>query len=58
VLARQERWDEAIDHYQRALEIKPDFVAARDNLERILSATRDAAPRDRDLASPRGRPGS
>jgi Tfp pilus assembly protein PilF len=58
VLARQERWDEAIDHYQRALEIKPDFVAARDNLERILSATRGAGPRDRDLASPRGRPGS
>jgi len=58
VLARQERWDDAIDHYQRALEIRPDFAAARDNLERILSGTHGAGPRNRDLAAPRGRPGS
>ena len=57
-LARQERWDEAIDHYRRALEIRPDFGAARDNLNRILSQTRGSGSRDRDLASPRDRPGS
>jgi len=57
-LGRQERWDEAIGHYRRALEIRPDFDAARDNLDRILSESGGVGPRDRDVARPRGRPGS
>jgi len=36
-LADQGRFDEAIGHYQKALEIRPDFVEAHFNLGNVLA---------------------
>jgi len=37
VLAAQGAFDEAIDHYRRALALDPENALVRDNLNRILA---------------------
>ncbi|MFB3828494.1 MAG: hypothetical protein ACE15B_17130 [Bryobacteraceae bacterium] len=36
VLARRARFKEAAEHFRAALKLRPDLVAARANLERVL----------------------
>jgi tetratricopeptide (TPR) repeat protein len=44
-LALMGRLEEAIAHYSEALRIKPDYVAARKNLELMLQIKGEVPPR-------------